>query len=363
MWRGRRWRARNGQKGEGGGKRSERGGSRTAGPKVFEAIGGQYCLEAGSEGVGPTTSACLKLERAVEKLEEARGREGSPIEREEFDSVVGLMEWVAYFVENGPAFCQPLHLCKRHSKKMFGGHARRVMVSERALSAARELQQRVVARRFRAWKADPVWWHGGLAIAADASTGEGWGAHVGEVYAWGGWSSETKQVVLNSRLQREGMMRVSISPLELLAQVWLLVMVGSSLQRSRNGQIVMHCDNMAAVEVVSSRRPKSAAMRLALQKLEEVERCFGLTVRFDYISTKENKVADALSRGDIALAGECLALQGLMREFDVSTVVEGRTFARMVVESEAEVCGALAAEDLGEGDGECNVVAAAGSIC
>jgi hypothetical protein len=28
---------------------------------VFEAIGGQYCLEAGNEGVGPTTSACLKL--------------------------------------------------------------------------------------------------------------------------------------------------------------------------------------------------------------------------------------------------------------------------------------------------------------
>jgi hypothetical protein len=53
-----------------------------------------------------------------------------------------------------------------------------------------------------------------------------------------------------------------------------------------------------------------------------------------------------------------------MREFDVSTVVEGRTFARMVAESEAEVCGALVgSKDLGEGDGECNVVAAAGSIC
>jgi hypothetical protein len=88
-------------------------------------------------------------------------------------------------------------------------------------------------------------------------------------------------------------------------------------------------------------------MRVALKKLEEVEAYFGLTVRLEYLSTKEIKLADALSRGDMEAAKECLSSQGVgLKEFDVESPIGGRPFAVFAIESEAEVCGALSAEDL-----------------
>ena len=72
----------------------------------------------------------------------------------------------------------------------------------------------------RPWVANPVWWHGGSAVAADASTTEGWGLSAGGICASGKLEAETLEAIENSRREKlKKKVRVSISPLELLAQV------------------------------------------------------------------------------------------------------------------------------------------------
>jgi hypothetical protein len=51
-----------------------------------------------------------------------------------------------------------------------------------------------------------------VAVAADASTNDGYGLHVGGVCAAGRWELETFQAIRNSRKKLPGV-RVSISPL------------------------------------------------------------------------------------------------------------------------------------------------------
>lgn len=100
--------------------------------------------------------------------------------------------------------------------------------------------------------------HGGVLVAADASTKDGWGAHVGGMGAGLMWEDATKEAIEGSRSRRQTGERVSISPLEMVSQAFLLVMVGV-LWGKRVGQVVMRCDNKACCDVVSSGRPRSPA--------------------------------------------------------------------------------------------------------
>lgn len=157
----------------------------------------------------------------------------------------------------------------------------------------------VDGRRFKPLVYDPRFWHGGIAVSADASTNDGFGLHVGGVCAAGRWEPATFCAIENSRKKLPGV-RVSISPLELATQALLLAAVGIivgdvSEGRIGNGQIVMRCDNKSSCDVVNSRKPKSPAMRIAMRKLEEVEHAFGFKVRLEHIATEDNTVVDALS--------------------------------------------------------------------
>ena len=137
-------------------------------------------------------------------------------------------------------------------------------------------------------------------------------------------------------------MTVSTSPLELVAQVFLLCMVGTTQPRPPNGQVVMRCDNTAAVDVVASRRAKSAAMKVALLKLELVERTFNLNVRSNTSERKKNVLTDALSRGDDEAARTCLVDKGLeFQEFEMDTLIDGLPFSEFVSRSAHEVSVAL----------------------
>jgi hypothetical protein len=319
---------------------------------TFEAIGGTFYLSKDRAFVGPTTSTVVKLKGAFDVLRDSVLVGRGLLCRATFESVVGLLEWVGYFLSDGVQLCHHAHQCRRHAKKRFGKNARNVPVSPALLEAVGTMLAKVEAKEFRPWVANPMWWHGGVDVAADASTSEGWGAHVGGICASGRWEAETFEAIANSRGKKLDKVRVSISPLELLAQVLLLAMVGLSFGRPGNGQIVMRCDNQAAVDVVESRRPKSAAMRVALRKLEELERLFQIRVKLEFIGTKENKLADALSRGAEEEVCEVLSQRGLeLQEFDGDSVLCGVAFTEFALQAEREVRRALKREDLELVDG------------
>lgn len=88
-------------------------------------------------------------------------------------------------------------------------------------------------------------------------------------------------------------------------------------------------------------------MKVALLKLELVERTFNLNVRLQHIGTKENMLADALSRGDDEAARACLAEKGLeLQEFEMDTLINGLSFSEFVIRSAHEVSMALLEEDV-----------------
>lgn len=315
--------------------------------EVFEAIGGRFYLAQERACVGPTAATMVKLEEALRALRAAAAERGSMMRMKEFESVTGLMEWAGYFLPDGPRLCHQAHQCKRRAKRQWGRQAQNVIVSDGLLEACDSMVSRLTAGEFRPWTADPVWWHGGVEVAADAATVGGWGLHVGGLCAAGQWEEETLRAIENSRTKRKDRERVSISPLELLAQALLLAVVGLACGRVGNGQVVMRCDNQAAVDVVASRRPKSPAMRLALEKLEEIERLFGLKAKLEFIGTKENVLADALSRGAEEIVGEVLGQRGReRRSFDMSTSLGAMTLECFAVQAEREIRGALLNRDV-----------------
>ena len=125
-----------------------------------------------------------------------------------------------------------------------------------------------------------------------------------------------------------------------------------------NGQVVIRCDNKSSCDVVNSRKPKSPAMRVALRKLEEVERAFGFKVRLEHIPTEENVVADALSHCTgakrevaIQLCVDTLAAQGReMSWIDGDALIPlgsgAVTFKAFALGTERAVRGAISKVDL-----------------
>ena len=203
-------------------------------------------------------------------------------------------------------------------------------------------------RRFLPLLRSPVYGHGGVLVAADASTKDGWGAHVGGMGAGLMWEDATKEAIEGSRSRRQTGERVSISPLEMVSQAFLLVMVGV-LWGKRVGQVVMRCDNKACCDVVSSGRPRSPAMVKAYEWLKEVEKILGIRVRLEHTGSKENEFADALSHNDtrrIAAAAEVLGVMHVAFPLDLHLPQFNMTLAGLAREAEREVRRALSNLDL-----------------
>jgi len=321
---------------------------------VFEAIGGSFDLRRGHRRVGPTRETSVRFAAAVAGLAAAKAA-GGRVPSADFDAFVGLLEWVCRFMADGVAALHLAHRARRRARRSArgAGHARSasdypgVPVDDELLTALGDLQSDLSGLRFRRWTADPVFWHGGILVAADASTADGWGLHVGGMGAQGRWEAATLKAIENSRKKRADLERVSISPLELLAQILLLLVVVDTYGRPPNGQMIFRCDNMSAVMVTETRRARSPAMRCALAWLSRVEAALGVTVRLEHIPTKENKLADALSRYSVADAEEARKILGVKdTSFDKSrTVFEGKSLGEICVEIEREVRSALLADD------------------
>ena len=92
---------------------------------------------------------------------------------------------------------------------------------------------------------------------------------------------------------------VSISPAELMGAAFMLEAVGILRLDMPLRRFVEGCDNSSACFAVNRRRVKSYPMHAALRCVLDRERAWGLRMRLDHYPTKENKVADFLSRGRI----------------------------------------------------------------
>jgi hypothetical protein len=225
-----------------------------------------------------------------------------------------------------------------------------------SVDLAREVQEVVEAlesKQFREWVTDPVFWHGGILVSADASTSEGWGLHVGGVCAQGRWEDDTVAAIKSNREKRLDLDTVSISPLELAAQVLILLVVLATCGRPPNGQMILRCGNLSAVIVTETRRPRSPAMRRALVWLQRVEAEFDVFVRLEHIATKKNKLADALSRFAIRDTNLALAELGVAEvPFSSDEVVwNGQSLGDVCKEMERDVREAIHADlDVEESD-------------
>ena len=284
------------------------------------------------------------------------------IDFEVFDSFVGLLEWACRFLCDGIAALAEAHRRRRAARRRRGRATKRataatkvtrgrpggVVVDAPFCAMLNCVWDNLRAGNFRPWVCDPVYWHGGVLVSADASTADGWGLHAGGIYAAGLWEIDTKAAISNNRLKRLSLERVSISPLELIAQVLLLVVVARSFVRPPNGQFVFRCDNSSSVDVLESRRPHSPAMRRALAWLVRVENHFALRVRAEHIPTLEIRAADAFSHAAVARGcAELRVLHMTPREFPADLVVfDGLTLEELARAMERDVRAALLDRDV-----------------
>ena len=109
------------------------------------------------------------------------------MEKEEFDSFLGLFEWVTRFLLRGADLCREGYQCRRANKSKYRrGMTAGVKPSAGLAAAINDTLLAVDARAFKPLVSDPCFWHGGVAVSADASTNDGWACMWAECARLGG---------------------------------------------------------------------------------------------------------------------------------------------------------------------------------
>ena len=144
-----------------------------------EAIGGAFVLRPDATGsVGPAeeTETSFRVDAAIIL-------ENDIVEWEMFDSFKGKFEWANRFLIGGQRRCSPAYKCMRQARRKVGRKsAPTVEVSSALRNCVLQTLEMLAGPSkgsFRPMIRDPHFLHGGLLVAGDASTKDGWGAHVG----------------------------------------------------------------------------------------------------------------------------------------------------------------------------------------
>lgn len=88
----------------------------------------------------------------------------------------------------------------------------------------------------------------------------------------------------------------NIAVLEMLIAV---MAIGTWAERLRGKTVMVHSDNAATVQSVEGRRAKHVEMLDMLRTLHFIEASNNIRVVIDWIATKDNRLADDISRGKI----------------------------------------------------------------
>lgn len=289
---------------------------------VFDLIGGRYDFsDMSGLKLGPTESFFEEYAAAAVSLRVSQV-DGIRVELATLRELAGCHEWLANFVPEGSLWCGQVH-ANVQLASLAGGRAQ---VSGEMCEAFEKFVTSVRGGQLCPLICDSLYLFSVMGTCADACTTVGYGFCVGWRLYYGRWSDETLRalweacdcdadsVADSSRaadaaapLMGEAVesVTVSISPLELLTQGLLAHEVGRLTPLDFPvKRWSLRCDNTSAIAVANSRRPRSARMRIALEILREAEILYGCSFRLWHIPTRENKIADLLSRGQIAKAVE-----------------------------------------------------------
>ena len=278
-----------------------------------EAIGGAFSTEGGRGTMGPGAAATLNFAGYTEQVQ-ISVKTGDGVPAKVMEQMKSVAEWIATFGLR-PELCLGMHrvYARRDREKGLAYPTAELLAQMEAA------QERIAQKNLGPLIKNPHYLHAGMAGSADASTSDGWGAHVGTFGASGLWTDETKEAIRRSKEKEVVGDRVSISPLELLTQAFLRILVmgmcGSELNKSWGWpgplQLILRCDNQAAGDVIRSLRPRSLAMEESLRVLHEAECAYEVRVRLEHIRSDKNVVADHLSHGRYAKVEALFDKRGL----------------------------------------------------
>jgi hypothetical protein len=263
-----------------------------------DAIGATFSFATRNLGYGPLPDFTRRFEASARNALKHRS-----ISLRKARTLAGQQEWANHFHADGAIHCIAAHRnIVQHERDGDG----KFKLSPRWRKDLRWTMSAAV-EPLRAFIDDPCFAHGGN-VAGDASTLDGWGFHIGPVYASGLWDAETLNAIARSTEREFAGDRISISPLELWVQTLISHALGSQLRGllDEKGQFVSCCDNEASCIVVDTLRPKSAAMLWALSiKLRE-EKKFSLRGKLQHIPGDTNLISDLLSHNKISEAVQML---------------------------------------------------------
>lgn len=180
--------------------------------------------------------------------------------------------------------------------------SKRAVFRDRAIRDLQESCEQITIKR--AFVTDPVFKFAENQISADASTSFGCGMQVRPILVAIAWKVGTFEAIERSRKRLPGE-AVSISPLELLVQGWLIEIICTFLVTLPGEQILGRTDSESSESVINSGRVSSPPMAEAMYIVTRNQDKFNIVYRVKHIPSLDNTIPDMLSKNRIA---EALAL-------------------------------------------------------
>lgn len=261
----------------------------------FEALGALYdTSDLRNIKVRPADRSVQKASEAADLF---RINENSVITREQAESAVGSLGFAARFAHNGRAFMNSIYstLTVPTATKFD-----MVPVSAKAAEHARNIMERINSAHLKTMIAKTeVTYLGSQFLTCDASGAfgkGGWGLCNGGILGYGKWTSAIQRAF---ELQA-----ISITHLELAALIMLTIFRSEHRQQASLTPIIAQWDNASVVLAANFLRTSNTGMARLVQELVRRTEKNGEEFAFVHITTEKNSIADALSRGNIAVAKE-----------------------------------------------------------
>eukprot|EP00944_MAST-04C_sp_MAST-4C-sp1_P010295 g10295.t1 len=255
-----------------------------------------------------TLTVAISRSRIDEIVEEMKSRmeEKKGLELRKWESTIGVVNWVATAIPQIRMYLTTSWGIVKTMKRKFGNRRMKIRMSKDMRHDWGE-----IIHQLKVWNGSQKILRGDweeipkegfdqgkdyIAPASDASGTHGWGAICTKGYAYGVWDKEEKELPIHIK---EG-----------LALYALVALFGKDLSRKKvKVNLTMRCDNQSLVNALKRGRAKdknlALVMRLIVEEMVKADTMLKFwrtgnktEVRVEYITSKSNKLADDLSRGD-----------------------------------------------------------------
>ena len=181
-------------------------------------------------GIEPSGRSKQKYQLLQNELQTKFDR-NEQIDFEEFLEITGLMYWVAQFYNRPNLTCSPAYEVLRQAREQATD---KISITEDLMRNINSLQENIRQRtNLMPIIQDARFLTFDRKVAGDASTIDGWGFHIGYLFAFGKWDEETKLAIKRCRDKIPGS-KISISPLELFVQALMGYWMGTIYRMSQH---------------------------------------------------------------------------------------------------------------------------------